>query len=285
MVGAGKTTAEQRARQLEDSDIKPVLEAKEEGKKPVKERTNTMSRYSRHYLLLWDQLKVADGVLVKEFVKRDGLGTYGLVIVPEKVKGEILQSMHGGLLAGHMGTKKTKAKILQRWGCPVSILSDQGRTYESKVFQELCRLLGVKKVRTSVRNPRCNGQVERFNRTLVRMIRAYLQGVQEDWDLNLGCLAGAYRATPNEVTKLTPNLLTMGREERLPAELVFGSTTNKSEVPVTSYGDYVDGIRSKMNHAHDIAMKHLQKSAARSHDIYDKRMLVNNYEKGDLVFS
>ncbi|XP_053401636.1 uncharacterized protein LOC123522917 [Mercenaria mercenaria] len=355
MVGAGKTTAELRARQLEDSDIKPVLEAKEEGKKPAKERTDTMSPCCRHYLLLWDQLKVADGVLLKEFIKRDRSGTYGQVIVPEKVKREILQSMHGGLLAGLMGTKKTKAKILQRfywfnlredvklfirqcdicardkkppkppraamgsvrtgapwdvlatdylgpfpitprgnryilvltdhfskfveviavpdqtaetcankivnefvcrWGCPVSILSDQGRTYESKVFQELCRLLGVKKVRTSVRNPRCNGQVERFNRTLVRMIRAYLLGVQEDWDLNLGCLAGAYRVTSNESTKLTPNLLTMGREVRLPAELVFGSTTNKSEVPVTSYGDYVDGIRSKMNHAHDIARKH-----------------------------
>ncbi|XP_053398316.1 uncharacterized protein K02A2.6-like [Mercenaria mercenaria] len=173
---------------------------------------------------------------------------------------------------------------MDKWGCPVSILSDQGRTYESKVFRELCRLLGVKKVRTSVRNPRCNGQVERFNRTLVRMIRAYLQGVQEDWDLNLGCLAGAYRATPNESTKLTPNLLTMGREVRLPAELVFGSTTSKSEVPVTSYGDYVDGILSKMNHAHDIARKHLQKSAARSKEIYDKRMLVNNYEKGDVVW-
>ena len=143
-------------------------------------------------------------------------------------------------------------------------MSDQGRTYESNVFKEVCRLLEIKKLRTSVRNPRCNGQVERFNRTLSRMIRAYLAGQQENWDLNLSCSAGAYRATPNESTKLTPNLLTMGREVRLPAEVLFGSAANSGSVPVTSHGEYVDNLRSKLNHAHTVARHHLKRSAERS---------------------
>ena len=53
------------------------------------------------------------------------------------------------------------------------------------------------------------------------MIKAYLYEEQKEWDLHLGCLARAYRATPNESTRLTPNLLTIGREVRLSAELVF----------------------------------------------------------------
>ena len=73
-------------------------------------------------------------------------------------------------------------------------------------------MLEIKKMRTSPRNPKCNGQTEWFNHTLVRMIKAYLCQEQDEWDLHLGCLAGAYRATPNESTGLTPNLLTMGRE-------------------------------------------------------------------------
>ena len=55
------------------------------------------------------------------------------------------------------------------------------------------------------------------------MIKAYLKDEQTDWDLNLGCLAGAYRASQNESTQLTPNLLFLGREVRIPTELLMGS--------------------------------------------------------------
>ena len=48
-------------------------------------------------------------------------------------------------------------------------------------------MLEVKKSRTSARNPKDNGQSERFNRTLLRMVKAYLRDTQKDWDLNLGC--------------------------------------------------------------------------------------------------
>lgn len=31
--------------------------------------------------------------------------------------------------------------VIDHFGCPLTILSDQGRNYESKIFQELCQLL------------------------------------------------------------------------------------------------------------------------------------------------
>ena len=63
---------------------------------------------------------------------------------------------------------------------------------------------------------------------LLAMIWAYIKGQQRNWDLNLGCLAGAYRATPNESTTLTPNMLMLGMEVRLPFEVVYdGSVLNK----------------------------------------------------------
>ena len=87
-------------------------------------------------------------------------------------------------------------EFIARWGCPLAIHSDQGRTYKSNVFKEMCRMLEIRKSRTSARNPQGSGQSERFNWTLLRMIKAYLCGEQQDWDLHLGCLAGPYRATP-----------------------------------------------------------------------------------------
>ena len=53
-------------------------------------------------------------------------------------------------------------EFISRWGCPLTLHSDQGRSYESSVFREMCRMLEVKKSRTSARNPKGNGQSERF---------------------------------------------------------------------------------------------------------------------------
>ena len=116
------------------------------------------------------------------------------------------------------------------------------------------------------------------------MIKAYLCGEQKNWDLHLGCLAGAYRATPNEPTKLTSNLLTIGREVRLPAELVFGSAVAHRDEEITSYDEYVDMLRSRLQDAHDIARRHLDSAAKRSKDIYDTKLAINTYNIGDLVW-
>ncbi len=145
-------------------------------------------------------------------------------------------------------------------------------------------MLEIRKTRTSPRNPRGNGQTERFNRTLIRMIKAYLCDEQDQWDRNLGCLAGAYRATPNESTGLTPNLLTMGREVRLPSELVFGSSTVLDGQEVTSYGDYVNVLRSRMQRAHQVAREHLAIAAKRNKTMYDAKIAVNKYKAGDIVW-
>ena len=55
------------------------------------------------------------------------------------------------------------------------------------------------------------------------MIKAYLKGEQRNLDdKHLGCLTGAYWATIHESTGLTPNLMMLGRENCIPAEVMFG---------------------------------------------------------------
>ena len=83
-------------------------------------------------------------------------------------------------------------EIIARFGCVLSLHSDQWKNYGSKIFAELCKLLETHKTRTPPGNPRSNGQAECFNRTVLKMIKAYLKGEQRDWDKHLGCLTAAY---------------------------------------------------------------------------------------------
>ena len=63
-----------------------------------------------------------------------------------------------------------------RYGFPQELHSDQGRNFESRIMVELCALLEIRKTRTSPGNPRCNGQVERFNSTILQMIKVIFEG-------------------------------------------------------------------------------------------------------------
>lgn len=61
---------------------------------------------------------------------------------------------------------ETVAKVLveqfvSRFGAPIELHSDQGRNFESKVFSEICKLLGIKKTRTTPLHPQSDGMVQR----------------------------------------------------------------------------------------------------------------------------
>ena len=174
-------------------------------------------------------------------------------------------------------------EFIGRFGTPLSIHSDQGRNYESTIFRELCKLLEIKKTRTSIHNPRGNGQTERFNRTLLSMIKEFLKGQQENWDLNLGCLVNAYRATPHNATGLTPNLLMLGREVCLPIEVIY-ETNTKSSKPISTYCQYVADLQSNIQKAPSLAHRHLNEQALRHKDIYDSKLVFHQYEEGEVVW-
>ena len=144
-------------------------------------------------------------------------------------------------------------EVTARFVCPLSLHSDQGKNYESKIFTELCRLLEISMTRTSPGNPRCNGKEECFNPTLLKMINAYLKEKQRNWDKHLGCLAAAYQGTIHKRTGLTPNLVMLGREKQMPAEVIFGC---HSHDPNETYGEHVHKLKETMQHAHGVARTH-----------------------------
>jgi transposase InsO family protein len=80
---------------------------------------------------------------------------------------------------------KASAAVTQffAWfGCPFQIFTDQGRNFESKLFVAVCELLKIHKARTTPYRPSANGQVERYNCTLMDAVRCYIDKAQDRWD-------------------------------------------------------------------------------------------------------
>ena len=111
------------------------------------------------------------------------------------------------------------------------------------------------------------------------MIRSFLKGEQTNWDVNLGCLAGAYRCTQHDTTKFTPNMIMLGREVRQPYDVTISPKSSN-----TPYVDFVESIRNAMQKAHEITRKHLGKFTERQRELYDAKMAMHIYTSGDEVW-
>ncbi|GBM66182.1 hypothetical protein AVEN_68306-1 [Araneus ventricosus] len=66
---------------------------------------------------------------------------------------------------------KFYANWIARFGVPERLTSDQDRQFESRLFLEFARLLGVKVVHATPYHPQANGSVERLHRQLKSAIR------------------------------------------------------------------------------------------------------------------
>ena len=102
-------------------------------------------------------------------------------------------------------------EFMSRYGVPYVIHTDQGTNFESNLFKEICKLLGMTKTRTSPYHPQCDGQVKRMNRTNVELLSLNVPNPTDNWDLDLGLTLMAYRSAVQSSTGFTPYFLLYGK--------------------------------------------------------------------------
>lgn len=89
-------------------------------------------------------------------------------------------------------------------------------------MKQLCDTYGITKSRTTPYHPAGNGSAERFNQTLLNMLRSLETAKQSRWAEYLPELMHAYNNTIHSTTRYTPSFLMFGRHMRLPVDVELG---------------------------------------------------------------
>ena len=169
-----------------------------------------------------------------------------------------------------------------RFGVPFVIHTDQGRNFDGNFFQAFCDVLDCVKTRTTPYRPSSNGQVERYNQQVLNFLRCFLQGKQRCWDEYLPVLGMALRATVNRSTGFTPNMLQLGREVNMPADVMLNFS--QAEQLSQTQAEYLRALLSRMEEVQHQARQHLRQAQVAQKKYYDLRARANKFSEGDLVY-
>lgn len=151
-------------------------------------------------------------------------------------------------------TSETIAKVIYegwitRFGCPVRLTSDQGRQFESQLFTDLLKYLGVRKIRTTSYHPQANGLVERWHRVLKAALMARLN--TESWIDHLPTVLFGLRAAGRSESGISAAEYTYGKPLRLPSEF-FDSTKSH----FSDDNRVLENIRDTINNLKPTSTKH-----------------------------
>ena len=172
-------------------------------------------------------------------------------------------------------------QIVPLFGVPEALLSDRGTNLLSVLMQDVCKLLGIKKLNTTVHHPQCDGMIERLNRTLKAMLRKQAAKFGTEWDTYLSGALWAYRNTPHTSTGEKPSYLLLGYDCRSPTEAALLPATPHQPVNIN---DYREELVVMLSSARKFAAKANQEAQHRYKHQYDKSSTPPKYQIGDWVF-
>lgn len=187
--------------------------------------------------------------------------------------------------SGKTAAERIFNDFILRFGFPHKLHHDQGREFDSEneLFYKLQKLCGVRRSRTTPYHPQGNGQVEQFNRTLLRMLCTLPDKDKLDWKSHVNKVVHAYNCTRNDATGYTPFELLFGRKPRLPIDLIFSDAKGDDHLKSQTYQEYRCKWEEGMREAYDIAARNAGASGQKGKRQHDNRFLSAVMEPGDRV--
>ena len=121
-------------------------------------------------------------------------------------------------------------EVWSKHGLPISMTSDRGPQFVSKMWNSLCKLLGRKAKLSIAFYPETDGQSKNANQEAEQHLRSYVNHFQDDWVRLLSMGEFSANANVSATTKVPPFLATKGYNPKMsfnPVELSVDSTREK----------------------------------------------------------
>ncbi len=138
--------------------------------------------------------------------------------------------------------------IFRLHGLPMDVVSDRGPQFVSKFWQEFCKLLGATVSLSSGFHPQRNGQTERANQDLERVLRCLVSKNPSSWCQQLSMVEYAHNSLPVSSTGLSPFKCSLGYQPP-----IFPSL--ESEVAVPSAHAFVQRCRHTWSRARETLLQ------------------------------
>lgn len=145
---------------------------------------------------------------VGPFVMSKRKNAYILVIIDAYTKFIVLKAVKNT----RSNTSITVLKdYFGTFGLPTRLISDRGTSFTSAKFKKCMLELGIRHIQNAVASPRANGQVERYNRTILDSLAAQNHGQDERlWDNRLLQVQWGLNNTINKGTGKSPSEVLFG---------------------------------------------------------------------------
>lgn len=168
-------------------------------------------------------------------------------------------------------------QFILRYGVPRVIATDRGAEFTSKVMEEVCKLLNIKKLHSTAYHHQSIGALENMHKHLAAFLRIQCDGHTETWSQWLQFWCFVYNTTVHSSTTYSPYELVFGKQCNLPSNL------KENVDPLYCPDNYALELKYRLQLAHNDAKKHLLDSKLNTKLYYDKSINPISYKNNDLI--
>lgn len=202
------------------------------------------------------------------FVETIKKNKYLLVVVDSFTKFVFITAVKK---ANSTGVINEMDNISKTFGNPRRIIADAGSAFTSHAFREYCSNKNIRLHTVATGMPRSNGQVERFNKTILEAMRTMGADLTEDrWDQCTKPLQQALNSTFHKTIKAVPSEVLLGYRLKTDSDVIAPQSDENHVVDVTQ-------LRAKVD-------ENIKTDSETQKQRFDKsRTKAKKYREGDLV--